>query len=228
VGEAFTLRPGAHPSVDFARARSGAFARFGLVRVPELATYRSLPARPLRPGLDADGDRAVYEVLQQLFLPDDGAASQLAARVVPLDRLGNVAALGSSSTVSLRAGGGVAIVAPDADADPTTETLEVGSARGVAIGLDDAEPGDSDDADGFLEIESAEGLLRLEVFLPDADVDDDGEVDAADLARVEAARNAQIGDPDYEPRLDLSGDGRVRDEDADLVEARLGDDLPVP
>lgn len=229
VREAFTLRPGGHPSIDFAKARSGAFARFGLARVPDLATYRSLPGRPLRPGLDAAGNRAVYEVLEQLFLPDDGAASQIVARVVPLDRLGNIAALGAGKTVSLRAGGGVAIIAPDLDHDPTTETITVSNARGVAVTLDDASPGiNPDDPDGFLEIESAEGLLRLEVFLPDADVDDSGDVDAADVALVQAARNARLGDADYEPRLDLSGDGRIRNEDVDLVEARVGENLPVP
>jgi hypothetical protein len=229
VRESFTIRPARpDPSLDFARARAGELARFGLARVPSAATYRSLPGRPLRPGLDGSGARAVYEVLQQLHLPDDGGAGTLVARVVPLDRLGNVADVAGARSVTLRAGGGVAIVAPDGDGDPSQETFDVTSARGVAVTLDDAGAEGFDDPDGFLDVDSAEGLHRLEIYLPDADVDDSGFVDAADVALVEAAEDAELGDAAYDPRLDLSGNGRIRGEDVALVQAQLGESVPVP
>ena len=229
VRERFSIRAASpHPSIDFARAHSGAFARFGLVRVPDPASYRGLPGRPLRPGLDGSGARAVYEVLQQLFLADDGAATQTVLRVVPLDRLGNIADLTGNHTVTLLAEGGVAIVAPDANGDPYTETLSITNARGVPVTLDDDASGSFDDPDGALLVESAEGLLRLDVFLPDADVDDSGSVDATDVDLVDARRNAQLGDADYDARFDLSGDGRIRNEDVALVEDQLGESVPVP
>ena len=229
VRERFSIRAASpHPSIDFARAHSGAFARFGLVRVPDPASYRGLPGRPLRPGLSGSGARAVYEVLQQLFLADDGAATQQVLRVVPLDRLGNIADLTTSKSVTLRAEGGVAIVAPDTDGDPYTETLSISNARGIAVTVDDDAPGSFDDADGALVVESATGLLRLDVFLPDPDVDDSGSVDADDLDLIDARRNAQLGDALYDARLDLSGDGRIRGEDVDLAQSHLGEDVQIP
>jgi hypothetical protein len=229
VRERFSVRVASpHPSLDFARGRSGAFSRFGLVRVPDPASYRSLPGRPLRPGLDAGGGRAVYEVLQQLVLADDGAASQTVLRVVPLDRLGNIANLGASQSVTVRAEGGVVITAPDGDGDPGTETLSIANARGLAVTLDDDGGGSFDDPDAALLVESSAGLLRLDVFLPDPDVDDSGLVDSDDVDLVESRRNEHLGDPLYDARLDLSGDGRIRDEDVALVEEQLGESIPVP
>jgi hypothetical protein len=229
VRERFSiLLAAAHPSLDLARAHSGSFARFGLVRVPDPATYRALPGRPLRPGLDGGGARAVYEVLQQLFVADDGEATRTPLRVVPLDRLGNITDLGGSVSVTLRAEGGVAIASPDTDGDPHTETLSVPNARGVPVMVDDGLPGSFDDGDGALFVESSEGLLRLDVFLPDPDVDDSGSVDTDDLALIEARRNARLGDDLYDPRFDLSGDGRIRDEDVALADAHLGEDVDVP
>jgi hypothetical protein len=229
LGESYTLRAsGADASIDFARSRSGALARFGLARAPDPASYRSLPGRPLRPGLGGGGKRQLFEVVQQLALADDGAASTVAVRVVPLDRLGNVTGVPGSEEVTLLAGGGVAIAAPDADGDPAREVFDVANARGVAVTLDDAGAGILDDADGTLRIESSAGLALLEVFLPDPDVDDSGSVDAADVALVAGRRGAALGEAEYEARLDLSGDGRIHDEDAAAVQAALGANVPVP
>jgi len=229
VRERFSIRlAAAHPSLDLARAHSGAFARFGLVRAPDPATYRALPGRPLRPGLDDVGGRAAYEVLQQLFVADDAGATQTALRVVPLDRLGNVADLATSRSVTLRAEGGVAIAIPDTDGDPSAETLSIGNARGVAVTVDDSSPGSFDDGDGALFVESVLGLQRLDVFLPDPDVDDSGSVDTDDLDLIDSRRNARLGDELYDPRFDLSGDGRIRDEDVALAESHLGEDVDVP
>jgi hypothetical protein len=231
VLERFTLDP-ANPdaSIDFARAASGAFARFGLAQVPSPATYRALPRRPLRPGLDGAGARRVYEIVEQMIVPDDGAASQAATRVVPLDRLGNVADLAGSHAVAVRAGGGARIASSDGDDDAggQSSTLSIANARGAALALDDASPAEFDDADGFVEIESAEGLVRIEITFPDPDVDDDGFVDAADAALVASREDAELGDPGYDPRFDLSGNGRIRGEDVDLVEDHLGKTIPIP
>jgi hypothetical protein len=229
LAERFTVYPSRHrQTADFAHAHSGAFARFGLGRVPVPATYRDLPGRPLRPALDDAGGRIVLEVLQQLSLPDDGAASKGAARVVPLDRLGNVADLESGSTVTLRAEGGVAIVSPDNDGFADRESFTVSNARGRTVVLDDLGSGVFDDEDGAVEVESSAGLLRLDVFLPDPDVDDDGAVDSADEDAVDALNGLRLGEPGYDARFDLTGDGRIDGDDADVVGAHRGDSIPVP
>jgi hypothetical protein len=229
VGERYTLRASApSPSLDFARARSGALARFGLAAAPDPGRYRSLPGRPLRPGLDGAGARAVYEILQQIWLPDDGASSTLSARVVPLDRLGNVTTTSSPTLVTLHAAGGLRIVSPNLDGDPSVETVSVANARGVPIELDDAGAGSFDDPDGSLTLESAGGLLRLDVFLADPDVDDSGSVTAQDVSLVDAARGSDLGEPLYDPRFDLTGDGRIASDDRSLVQNHLGESVPVP
>jgi hypothetical protein len=130
--------------------------------------------------------------------------------------------------VTLRAEGGVAIVSPNTDGDTSVEQLTLTNARGRAVVLDDLAGGDFDDPDGALEVQSAEGLLRLDVFLPDPDVDDDGGVDAADATAVDDARGLRLGDPGYDPRLDLTGDGRIDRDDVDVVDAHLGETVAVP
>lgn len=136
-GEAFTLvADGSDATTDVADAKSGAVASFGLARLASSATYDSATGHPLRPGLDAAGARAVLEMLNPLVV-DTGAGVE-AVRIVPTDRLGNVATLGTPTLATLRAGPGLAIRAPDADADPTKETLLVLDTRGVGIDLEGA------------------------------------------------------------------------------------------
>ena len=95
-------------------------------------------------------------------------------------------------------------------------------------GIDDA-GGVWDDADrGGLIVESASGLFQLDVTFPDPDVDDSGSVDAADVAIVEASDRLELGDPGFDPRLDLTGDGRIDEDDALAVEDALGSVVATP
>ena len=230
-GEAFTLRlDGSDPTIDVATMRSGAFARFGLVRVPDPNHFAALDSRPLRLGLDDTGAPAAYEVLGSMTVPDDGIQSLEAVRVVPLDRLGNVTDLASPELVTLRTGGTVRIISPDVDGDPFRETFEVPDARGVQVLLDD--PGGSYD-DGnvdFLRIESAGSatsagsLVRVDLYLPDPDIDDSGLVDGVDTALMAAVAEFQI----FAPSFDLDGDGRTTNRDVGLVAAQEGLVVPVP
>ncbi len=92
VGEHFTIPvDGSAQTVSLAVGQSGQLLRHGLGAAPDPATFRSATRRPLRPGLDSAGGRAVYEILRSLFLADDGSGNPVEVRVLPLDRLGNVA-----------------------------------------------------------------------------------------------------------------------------------------
>lgn len=211
--EFFTIATdGSSPTVDAADVVSGTFARFGLVEAVRLAFYRAMPGRPLRPGEDDGGARALYEVLHQLVLEDDGAESRRTLRVVPLDRLGNLSDLPGPTPVQVRAEGSVRIIDP-VSGGPVSELLLAVGSGGASFEVDDL-GGRFDDPDrGTLFVRSGTSTNVLEVFLPDPDVDDSGVVDRVDVSLVKSRQGEEIGDAGYDPRLDLDGDGRIHNDD---------------
>jgi len=228
-GEYFTLRTdGSDETIDAAWVSSGAFVRFGLGMRPNPETYHHLVSRPLRPGFDYYGWVVPYEILQHFSLADDGAASVQILRVLPLDRLGNVAERTEPALVTLRTGGAVRIVWPDLDGDPTVEILEVADTRGVDVIIDDSGGSFDDPPTDRLVVEGAGGLFYLDVSLPDPDVDESTLVDAADIAIVAALRGVRFGDADFDGRYDLNGDGVIHDADVAAVAAHQGTVIPVP
>lgn len=141
-GEAFTIpTDGSDPSSDVALVRSGRLARFGLAASADSQRYQKAPERQLRPGLDTAGARVLLEVLHRVVIPRGGTAKPRLLRVVPLDRLGNIADVPAPIALSLRAGGPVRILAPDRDGDPARETITVEDARGLEIVVDAAGSG---------------------------------------------------------------------------------------
>jgi hypothetical protein len=229
IGEAFTLHTdGSDPSIDLARVHSGQFSRFGLAQTPDPLQYWAISVRPLRLGLDAAGRPAPYEILQRLMVADDGSASQVTLRLVPLDRLGNVSDLVAAGSVTIRSGGTVRIARPDFDGNPFSETLQVPDARGVEVVLDDA-GGEFDDADrDALVLEGGGAISRLEIFLPDPDLDDNGVVDKRDVKRVRKAHPKRADRAGFDGRLDMTGDGRIGGVDIQFVKRRVGQAIPVP
>ena len=229
VGESFTLRlDGSDPTIDAARVQAGAASRFGVVRQPDPATYLNLPARPLRPGLAPGGARVAVEVLTRALVADDGAATRTVVRVVPLDRLGNVTDPAATTPVTLRTSGPVRIAFPDTDGDPHLEIVSVVDAIGAAVELDDSGNAlDDVDADALL-IEAGDGLTRVELLLPDPDVDDSGTVTSADVDAIDAHRGDRLGDASFESRFDLNANGRIDDDDAAIAEAQLGALVAIP
>jgi hypothetical protein len=81
---------------------------------------------------------ALYEPLAQIDVPDDGPGGGVAARLVPVDALDDVADPPADFAVTLIAGPGLAILAPDLDGDPTTEVVPIASASGVDVLVGDA------------------------------------------------------------------------------------------
>ena len=145
-----------------------------------------------------------------------------------MDRLGNVTDIDTPTPVTLATVGALRIVSPDSDGDVTRETILVPSARGVAVVLDDS-GGALDDFDLASLIVDV-GVLpnRMPVIFPDPDVDDSGTVDDFDVELVRSAEDERLGDPGYDPRLDQSGNGRIRGEDVRIVQNALGQTIPGP
>src|SRR5262249_20127509 len=133
---------GSSPTIDRGVVYSGAFSRVRFVRPSSPAAFSLDDEVPLARGVND----SLWEEFSAIDLPDDGPGNQRSVHLVPVDALDNITDPPSDLTVTLVAGPGVLIVAPDADHDPTTETLSVPSAAGVDVVLDDA--GQADDATG--------------------------------------------------------------------------------
>jgi hypothetical protein len=189
---------------------------------PDPMRFRSMTTRPLRPGLDDTGLRVPYEIVRFLGIDDDGPQSQLTVRVVPLDRLGNVADLDEPTQVTVRTGGTIRIVWPDSDGDPHSESLLIADTRGADIVIDDPGGVFDDPSADVLSVEGAGASYSVDVSLPDPDVDDSSRVSVADRRLVESLRGVRFGDEEFDPSYDLNGDGRIDDDDADIVISYLG------
>ena len=134
----------------------------------------------------------------------------------------------AAASIVVRVAGPLAIASPNQDGDPSVETLLVSDALGTAIEIDDT-GGAFDGVDGgSITLEAADSNARIAVLLPDPDVDDDGDVDAADVAAIDDGRGARLGDPDYAANLDLDASGRIEGEDAALAEGFLGVAPTIP
>ena len=229
LGELFSLPvDGSEISIDGASSLAGPVSRVGLALSARLATFENLERRVVRSGLDDAGLPHPYEIAERITVPDDGSTGEVAIRVVPLDRLGNITDLFEPEIVTLTTGGIVEILSPDTDADPYRETVLLSSAQGTTLRLGDPGGVFDDPLSDVLVLDSPIGGAIIDLVLPDPDVDDSGTVDEADLAQVEAARGLQHGDLLYLPRLDVNGDGRIDKKDANLVASLQGLEITAP
>jgi hypothetical protein len=143
VGTPFALpTDGSSPTIDRAIVYSGAFSRLRFVRPSSPAAFSLDDEVPLARGVNG----SLWEELGAVDLPDDGPGDERSVHLVPVDALDNITDPPSDLTVTLVAGPGVLIVAPDTDNDPTTETVFVPTAAGIDVVLDDA--GQAEDASG--------------------------------------------------------------------------------
>ena len=171
VGESFTIPvDGSAQTVSLAISHSGQHAAFALAAAVDPLTYSAEAFRPLRPGLDDAGGRTLYEILTSVTILDDGAGTSSVVRVVPVDRLGNIADIASPHAVTVSTQGVVRIIEPDVDGDPYHEVVTVSDARGFAISLDDSGTAFDDVNADLLMLESAGAPFVLRVSLPDPDI----------------------------------------------------------
>lgn len=166
VGEAFTLRlDGLSWTIGVGTALSGEAVRFGLARTPDPARYLARRSRPLRPGIDDAGRRTLLEILRELKLRT-GSSGATTLRLVPLDRLGNVASPAVATAVTVRSTGQTRIDSPDRDGNPYVEALSVVDAAGTPIQV--SVPYEtSKSAVGNLLVEGLGGISRVDIDLYD-------------------------------------------------------------
>jgi len=162
------------------------------------------------------------EILNRLFVPDDGAGSPTVVGIVALDQLGNVTAPHAATSVEVRTRNVVRIVSPDTDDDPFRETVLVQDARGVEIVLDDWGGAFDDRNHDRLTLKAQGRPLRIDVALPDPDLDDDGQVTLLDQQPIQAHLGAELGEATYDQQLDLNGNGRIDAADVERVVSALG------
>jgi hypothetical protein len=167
-------------------------------------------------------------MVHHLTLPDDGSDATSTLRVLPIDDFGNIAALPQPHTVEIVASGALQITWPDTDGDPAREMLVIADARGAEIVVDDLRGAWDDANTAQLRLTGAFPPNLLEVTVVDPDVDDSGFVDLADLELISDALGSEVGDPEFQRRLDLDGSGRVREQDLAIVSQALGQSVAVP
>ena len=102
-------------------------------------TFRAVSRPLLRPAPAVGGSgRVLVLPAASVELVADGSATQHALRLLPVDLFGNVAdpPVGGL-TVDLTAVGAIEILSPDVDANPAIETVNLASAAGVVVIIDD-------------------------------------------------------------------------------------------
>jgi len=229
-GEAFALRvDGSEASIDVVDAFSGETSRIGIALSARHPNYLQMNRRVVRPGLDANGNPHPYEIAERIYIADDGPASTVEARLVPLDALGSITDLSQMHLVKLSTGGVVEILSPDLDGDPYSENVVLSTASlGTPIVLGDGGGIFDDPLSDTLVIDSAFGGAIVELVLPDPDVNDSGVTDTSDLQEVLQMRGVRLGDLAFDARYDVDGNGRILDNDAALVASQLGFAVAVP
>lgn len=140
LGTPFALpTDGSSGTIDRAIVQSGPLSRFRFVE-PLGAVGEDTDA-PLPIARGAGG--TLWQPLASIDLGDDGPGGGRTVRLVPADVVDGITDPPAGTSVVLVAGPRLAITAPDADGDPTRETVVVASAAGVPITLDHAgAPGD--------------------------------------------------------------------------------------
>jgi len=124
---------GSNVTIDRAVVVGGSVSRARFLGPAGLTGFSAESEAPLFRG--AGG--ALLEPRGTISLPDDGPGGGVSVQLVPVDALDNVTDPPPGTAATLVAGPGLVIADPDTDGDPARETVQLGSAAGVAITVDD-------------------------------------------------------------------------------------------
>ncbi len=161
---------GSSPTTDQLIVVSGDAIGVRLFADADAAGFRAGKRLALRVAPDGAG-RVLVLPADRIALAADGDATTHSLRLLPVDLLGNVADVAPAGiTVTLEAEGGVGIVSPDTDTDPTTETIDITDAEGALIELDD-----TGSAAGRVTVKVAEQIFHVTEAVIGAGVDSDGD-----------------------------------------------------
>ncbi|HEY2774805.1 MAG TPA: hypothetical protein VGK20_12230 [Candidatus Binatia bacterium] len=133
LGNAFKIAlDGSDPTTDHVVVDSGPAVSAAFFVAAANATFgaRHSTIARVAPAPSGPG-RQVVIAPERVVLAD--VSSQRTLRLLPVDRFGNVADLASSMPVTLRASGELAIVSPDTNSDPMTESLSLTDAHGMDV-----------------------------------------------------------------------------------------------
>jgi hypothetical protein len=192
-GTPFAVRTdGAEPTTDQFVSVSGPAHGARFFDSPLAQSYRSRSRSSLLPAPDDTGaTRVLVLPIAHVSLGAQAGASRT-VRLLPVDLLGNVADPSPAMTVQVQAIGDVAIAAPDADADPTVESLVLDAAKGVTVTLEsNGAPGDA-----RIDVTSGERIFdALAVTIGGSD-DRDGDTRADDgnASTIETDRPCEEND----------------------------------
>lgn len=166
LGTPFALpTDGSSPTIDRVLVQSGAMSRARFVRPSVAAGFPTGTELPLLPG--AGG--TLWEPADGVTLADDGPGNAITARLVPVDLFDNVTDPPPGTSVTLVAGAGLRITSPDADGNPSVETIDLADASGVDVTLDDTgSAGDGPAASRLTIVEDGLPVGTLEVTLTGA------------------------------------------------------------
>lgn len=134
LGGAFAMAlDGSDASIDLLRAESGPPAGVGFAIPVDPRAFVAAWGRVIHVLPDGAQGRLLVEPVESLAVPASGLQE---VSVYPADLVGNGAdAPPDGLVVSLEAGAGVRILAPDADADPSRESISFASAAPVVVSL---------------------------------------------------------------------------------------------
>lgn len=171
---------GSSVTVDLLRSESAPATAAGLAVAVDAATYVAAPERRLLPIVAAGGGREVVELVASRPLADDGPGNGASLRLYAADLLGNAGDPVAPLTVTLTATAGLAIVTPDGDADPLSETVTLSGAEAVIVAVDD-DGGALDGPASSRLVASVDGVPTAFVDFPStASVCGNGRVDAGE------------------------------------------------
>jgi cysteine-rich repeat protein len=129
---------GTSVTVDLLRSESGTATSVTLAPPVVAGSFTADPAKRLLPIVASGGGRELVEAVASLPFADDGPGNTIALRLFASDVLGNAADPAAPLTVVLTAPTGLAIVSPDGNADPQTETIVLATASASNVEIDDA------------------------------------------------------------------------------------------
>jgi len=134
LGTPFALpTDGTSATIDRARVVGGAMSRARFVALAPATGYDPEIEAPLVRG----GGGLLFVPQTQASVGDDGPGNGTSVRLVPVDAMDQITDPPAGAAVTLVAGAGLAIAVPDADGDPTRETVPLASAAGIDVVLDD-------------------------------------------------------------------------------------------
>lgn len=182
LGSSFAVPvDGSEPTTDQVVVVSGPAVRADFFQEVGANGFRPTSRAWVRPAPEQNGSGRTYvRAAQMLSIPFAIEEDPRTLRLLPTDRLGNVADPPEGGMMlDLVATGPVAITAPDTDGDTSRESVVLTSAAGVVVTVTDA---NNAGTGSIAVLQGSRPLAALQVEVPlDSDLDGDARIDDGDF-----------------------------------------------